>query len=72
MKTVKKALALLLALAMVFTLAVPVFADEAPQTYQKVTSAPADWCGTYLIVYEADSIIFDGSLGKFFLATFSI
>ncbi len=30
--------------------------------YQKVTSEPASWAGKYLIVYEADSKAFDGSL----------
>jgi len=30
--------------------------------YVKVTEAPADWSGEYLIVYEGESIIFDGSL----------
>lgn len=30
--------------------------------YTKVTSAPADWSGTYLIVYEDESFIFNGSL----------
>lgn len=30
--------------------------------YEKVTTAPADWSGEYLIVYEDDGYIFDGSL----------
>lgn len=30
--------------------------------YEKVTSEPADWSGTYLIVYETNSVAFDGSL----------
>ena len=30
--------------------------------YKKVTSAPKDWSGEYVIVYEAGSVIFDGSL----------
>lgn len=50
------------------------------QTYQyvKVTSEPADWCGTYLIVHENDAEnnaeVFDGSLtdldvaGNYFVA----
>ena len=29
--------------------------------YVKVTEAPADWSGEYLIVYEAGKLIFDGS-----------
>ena len=34
------------------------------QTYTKVTKAPADWSGTYLIVSEGDKLIMDGSLDK--------
>ncbi|MGM9563593.1 MAG: S-layer homology domain-containing protein [Faecousia sp.] len=30
--------------------------------YVKVTSAPSDWSGEYVIVYEDGSVIFDGSL----------
>lgn len=30
--------------------------------FVKVTSAPADWSGEYLIVYETDAVAFDGSL----------
>ncbi len=33
--------------------------------YQKVTESRADWSGEYLIVYEADGYIFDGSLSSF-------
>ncbi len=38
--------------------------DENTETkyYVKVTSAPTDWSGTYLIVYEEGKIAFDGSL----------
>lgn len=32
--------------------------------YQKVTSTPSDWSGTYLIVNEDESFVFDGSLSK--------
>lgn len=32
--------------------------------YEKVTTAPVDWSGDYLIVYEAGSLAFDGSLAK--------
>lgn len=31
-------------------------------TYTKVTSAPSDWSGEYLIVYESGKVVFDGSL----------
>ena len=34
----------------------------APYTYSKVTEAPADWRGTYMIVYETGGVVFDGSL----------
>ncbi|MBR4308959.1 MAG: InlB B-repeat-containing protein, partial [Oscillospiraceae bacterium] len=30
--------------------------------YTKVTSAPSDWSGTYLIVYEGEKMVFNGSL----------
>ena len=30
--------------------------------FVKVTSAPSDWSGTYLIVYESGNVAFDGSL----------
>ena len=32
------------------------------QKFVKVTSAPSDWSGTYLIVYETGKVAFDGSL----------
>ena len=55
--------ALLLAVAMVFSiLPTAVFAEGKTQTYTKVTAAPKDWSGTYLIVSEGDSLIMDGSL----------
>jgi len=31
-------------------------------TYEKVTTAPTDWSGQYLLVYEDGSLAFDGSL----------
>ncbi len=34
------------------------------QYYVKVTSAPADWTGDYLIVYEADKLLLDGDGSK--------
>ena len=34
---------------------------EATQIYQKVTAAPDDWSGNYLIVYETGNLIYDGS-----------
>ena len=38
------------------------FAQGSGGDYEKVTSALDDWSGEYLIVYEADSKAFDGSL----------
>ena len=38
------------------------FAGVQAQSYVKVTSAPADWSGDYLIVYEAGNVAFDGGL----------
>ena len=37
---------------------------DEPKTaaFVKVTSAPSDWSGTYLIVYETGKLAFDGSL----------
>ena len=37
-------------------------ADGEAQTYSKVTQAPEDWSGIYLIVSEGDKLIMDGSL----------
>ncbi len=37
-------------------------AEVADAAYVKVTEAPADWSGKYLIVYEEGSVAFDGSL----------
>lgn len=33
---------------------------NAQNSYQKVTTAPADWTGTYLIVCESQSVVFNG------------
>ena len=38
--------------------------DGGNGDYVKVTEAPDDWSGEYVIVYETDSLIFDGSLSK--------
>ena len=35
---------------------------NSDHVYTKVTSAPADWSGQYLIVYEGELFAFDGSL----------
>ena len=38
------------------------FAGVQAQSYVKVTSAPTDWSGDYLIVYEAGKVAFNGGL----------
>ena len=35
---------------------------DGTQKFVKVTSAPTDWSGTYLIVYEAGNVAFNGGL----------
>ena len=35
------------------------------QKFVKVTAAPSDWSGTYLIVYETGNVAFNGSLSTF-------
>lgn len=67
MKTAISKRILCVALAMVLCFAVIGAHGVTParaagsQTYEKVTSAPDDWSGTYLIVYEGGSLAFDGS-----------
>lgn len=39
-------------------------AGGATSYFVKVTTAPTDWSGTYLIVYETGNVAFDGSLAK--------
>lgn len=39
-----------------------VYAKRQAGSFQKVTTTPTDWSGEYLIVYEAEQMIFDGSL----------
>ena len=39
-----------------------VAAETATPTYKKVTEAPTDWSGDYLIVYEAGNVAFNGGL----------
>lgn len=34
---------------------------EQMSVYKKVTTAPADWSGRYLIVYDAGAVAMDGS-----------
>ena len=41
----------------------------AAETWTKVTTAPDDWSGDYLIVYEAGKVAFDGSLTKLDVAS---
>ena len=60
----RRLLSVLLALVMLLSLLpTAVFAaDPTPQTYKKVTQAPEDWSGTYLIVSEGDEAAFDSGL----------
>ena len=37
-------------------------ANEPNYVFKKVTATPADWSGTYLIVYEGESVAFNGAL----------
>ena len=61
-KRTMRVLALLLAVVMtVSMLPSTVLAVDETQTYTKVTTAPEDWSGTYLIVSEGDKLIMDGS-----------
>ena len=65
-KRTTRCLALLLAVVMVLSVMPVAMAEETTQTqtYTKVTKAPADWSGTYLIVSEGDKLIMDGSLDE--------
>ena len=65
-KRTTRCLALLLAVVMVLSVMPVAMAEETAQTqtYTKVTKAPADWSGTYLIVSEGDKLIMDGSLDE--------
>ncbi len=59
----KRLSSLLLTLVMVVSLlpTAAFAADGEAQTYSKVTQAPEDWSGIYLIVSEGDKLIMDGS-----------
>ena len=64
----KKALSLFLVVLMLVGM-LPMVALNASAattlvTYEKVTAAPADWSGTYVIVYEEGNRIFNGSLAS--------
>ena len=63
-KRTTRCLALLLAVVMVLSVMPVAMAEGTSQTYTKVTKAPEDWSGTYLIVSEGDKAAFDGSLKK--------
>ena len=65
-KQLKRWCSLLLTLVMVVSLlpTAAFAADGEAQTYSKVTQAPEDWSGIYLIVSEGDKLIMDGSRDK--------
>ncbi|MBO7192723.1 MAG: chitobiase/beta-hexosaminidase C-terminal domain-containing protein [Bacteroidaceae bacterium] len=49
----------------IFAVMLSVFSVQAQTyVYQKVTSAPSDWSGDYLIVYEDGNVAFNGGLSK--------
>ena len=65
MKLKNKIVALFLTVACAFGLAVAGNATKVnaeAATYTKVTVAPDDWSGTYLIVAESAKVILNGSL----------
>ena len=68
MRTTKlnRALSLLLVLVMIMTLlpTAAFAADADTVSATKVTTAPQDWSGEYLLVYEDGGFAFDGSLAK--------
>ena len=47
-------------------------APPEPEFYVKLTEAPADWTGDYLIVYEAGKVVLDGDGDKSIHATVDI
>ena len=47
-------------------------APPEPEFYVKLTEAPADWTGDYLIVYEAGKVVLDGDGDKNIHATVEI
>ena len=60
----RRLLSVLLTLVMLLSMLPQVVfaADPTPKTYKKVTEAPEDWSGTYLIVSEANKAALDSSL----------
>ena len=62
---VKRILSLVvgLCIALLGVICMPIVTANAAEakTYVKVTSAPSDWSGEYLIVYESGKVAFDGS-----------
>ena len=58
----KSLLVLMVAFIAVFTLSVTSKVNAADAYFEKVTSAPSDWAGTYLIVASGENFAFNGSL----------
>jgi len=58
----RKILPALMALILIAGMLPASAAAEDTVTYTKVTEAPDDWSGRYIIVYEEGSLAFDGSL----------
>ena len=60
----KRILSMMLALAMVLSMfaGVTLISSAAEATWVKVTEAPADWSGEYIIVCEEANVVFNASL----------
>lgn len=58
----KSLLVLMVAFIAVFTLSITNKVVAATGYYEKVTAAPSDWSGEYLIVYESGKVAFNGGL----------
>lgn len=60
---IKKLISIFACVCLLLTaIIIPASAAGETASYVKVTEAPADWSGDYLIVYEDENMIFDGSL----------
>lgn len=63
MKTIKSIIGVSLTLIMIFGLfAIVPLKSSAADSYVKVTEAPTDWSGDYLIVCESGNVAFNGGL----------
>lgn len=58
----KKLISILLVAMLIISMIPATVSAAEEKTYVKVTETPSDWSGDYLIVYEDNSYVFDGSL----------